>query len=100
MTTIAVIDDDHNVLTSVSTLFESEGYRTMTYADALTALDALKRSPPDLAILDIKMPRMDGMEALRRLRKGSDIPVILLTATEGEAAELVGFKTGADDCIR
>jgi two-component system, OmpR family, response regulator ChvI len=100
MPTIAVIDDDHDVLTSVSTLFESEGYRTITYADVLTALDALKRSPPDLAILDIKMPRMDGMEALRRLRKGSDIPVILLTVTEGEAAELVGFKMGADDCIR
>jgi two-component system, OmpR family, response regulator ChvI len=100
MPTIAVIDDDHNILTSVSILFENEGYRTLTYADGLTALDAFKRTPPDLAILDVKMPRMDGMEALRRLRKASDIPVILLTATEGEAAELVGFKMGADDFIR
>lgn len=100
MPTIAVIDDDHAVLTSVSVMFESEGYRTMTYADGFTALDAFKRSPPDLAILDIQMPRMNAMEALRALRKRSDIPVILLTATEGEAAELVGFKMGADDCIR
>ena len=99
MPTIAVIDDDHDVLTSVSTLFESEGYRTMTYADALTALDALKRSPPDLAILDIKMPRMDGMELLARLRKQSQMPVIFLTSKDDEVDEVLGLRMGADDYI-
>jgi len=100
MPTIAVIDDDNKILTSVSTMFESEGYRAVTYSDGRAALDAFRRKPPDLAILDIEMPRIDAMEALRRLRTGCDIPVILLTTTEAEAIELVGFKMGADDIIR
>jgi two-component system response regulator ChvI len=100
MPTIAVIDDDNNILTSVSNMFESEGYWAVTYSDGLAALDAFRRNPPDLAILDIEMPRIDAMEALRRLRTGCDIPVILLTTTEAEAVELVGFKMGADDIIR
>src|SRR5215468_11805272 len=80
MPTIALVDDDHNILTSVSIALEAEGYRTATYTDGSSALDAFKSSPPDLAILDIKMPRMDGMEMLRRLRQMSDVPVICLTS--------------------
>jgi len=66
MPTIALVDDDRNILTSVSIALEAEGYRIMTYTDGASALDGFKTSPPDLAILDIKMPRMDGMETLRR----------------------------------
>ena len=79
MPTIALVDDDRNILTSVSIALEAEGYRTMTYTDGASALEAFKSSSPDLAILDIKMPRMDGMEMLRRLRQISDVPVIFLT---------------------
>src|SRR5258708_9857645 len=78
MPTIALVDDDRNILTSVSIALEAEGYRIMTYTDGASALDGFKTSPPDLAILDIKMPRMDGMETLRRLRQKSDMPVIFL----------------------
>ncbi len=100
MPTIALVDDDHNILTSVSIALEAEGYRVMTYSDGFSALQAFKTSPPDLVILDIKMPRMDGMELLRRLREKSDKPVIFLTSKEREIDELCGFKIGADDFIR
>ena len=100
MPTIALVDDDRNILTSVSIALEAEGYRTMTYSDGASALDGFKTSPPDLAILDIKMPRMDGMELLRRLRQQSDMPVIFLTSKEEEIDELFGLKMGADDFIR
>src|SRR6266516_2165375 len=100
MPTIALVDDDRNILTSVSFALEAEGYRTMTYSDGASALDGFKTSPPDLAILDIKMPRMDGMEMLRRLRQKSDMPVIFLTSKEEEIDELFGLKMGADDFIR
>jgi len=100
MPTIALVDDDHNILTSISIGLEAEGYRIMTYTDGASALDGFKISPPDLAILDIKMPRMDGMETLRRLRQKSDMPVIFLTSKEEEIDELFGFKMGADDFIR
>ncbi len=100
MPTIALVDDDRNILTSVSIALEAEGYRTMTYSDGASALDGFKTSPPDLAILDIKMPRMDGMEMLRRLRQKSDMPVIFLTSKEEEIDELFGLKMGADDFIR
>jgi two-component system response regulator ChvI len=100
MPTIALVDDDRNILTSVSIALEAEGYRTMTYSDGTSALDGFKTSPPDLAILDIKMPRMDGMEMLRRLRQKSDMPVIFLTSKEEEIDELFGLKMGADDFIR
>ncbi len=100
MPTIALVDDDRNILTSVSIALEAEGYRTMTYSDGASALDGFKTSPPDLAILDIKMPRMDGMELLRRLRQKSDMPVIFLTSKEEEIDELFGLKMGADDFIR
>ena len=100
MPTVALVDDDRNILTSVSIALEAEGYRTMTYSDGASALDGFKTSPPDLAILDIKMPRMDGMELLRRLRQKSDMPVIFLTSKEEEIDELFGLKMGADDFIR
>ncbi len=100
MPTIALVDDDHNILTSVSIALEVEGYRVMTYSDGCSALQAFKTSPPDLAILDIKMPRMDGMELLRRLREKSDNPVIFLTSKEEEIDELCCLKFGADDFIR
>jgi len=100
MPTIALVDDDRNILTSVSMALEAEGYRIMTYTDGASALDGFKTSPPDLAILDIKMPRMDGMETLRRLRQKSDMPVIFLTSKDEEIDEMFGLKMGADDFIR
>src|SRR6202795_4032483 len=100
MPTIALVDDDRNILTSVSMALEAEGYRIMTYMDGLSALNGFESSPPDLAILDIKMPRMDGMETMRRLRRKSDVPVIFLTSKDEEIDELFGLKMGADDYIR
>jgi two-component system response regulator ChvI len=100
MPTIALVDDDRNILTSVSIALEAEGYRIMTYTDGASALEGFKTSPPDLAILDIKMPRMDGMELLRRLRQKNDTPVIFLTSKDEEIDELFGLKMGADDFIR
>lgn len=100
MPTIALVDDDRNILTSVSIALEAEGYRIQTYTDGASALDGLKQNPPDMAIFDIKMPRMDGMELLRRLRQKSDMPVIFLTSKDEEIDELFGLKMGADDFIR
>src|SRR5258708_19940443 len=88
MPTIALVDDDRNILTSVSIALEAEGYRIMTYTDGASALDGFRTSPPDLAILDIKMPRMDGMETLRRLRQKSDLPGIFLPSKDDENDEL------------
>jgi two-component system response regulator ChvI len=98
--TIALVDDDRNILASVSIALEAEGYRIQTYNDGATALEGLRTSPPDLAILDIKMPRMDGMELLRRLRQKTEMPVIFLTSKDEEIDELFGLKMGADDFIR
>ena len=100
MATIALVDDDRNILTSVSIALESEGYRVETYTDGASALEGLSARPPNLAILDIKMPRMDGMELLRRLRQKSDLPVIFLTSKDDEIDELFGLKMGADDFIK
>ena len=99
MQTIALVDDDRNILTSVSIALEAEGYKVETYTDGASALDGLLGRPPQLAIFDIKMPRMDGMELLRRLRQKSDIPVIFLTSKDEEIDELFGLKMGADDFI-
>ena len=99
MATIALVDDDRNILTSVSIALESEGYRVETYTDGASALDGLTAKRPDLAVFDIKMPRMDGMELLRRLRQKSDLPVIFLTSKDDEIDELFGLKMGADDFI-
>jgi two-component system response regulator ChvI len=98
--TIALVDDDRNILASVSIALEAEGYRIMTYTDGASALEGFKTSPPDLAILDIKMPRMDGMELLRRLREKFEMPVIFLTSKDEEIDELFGLKMGADDYVR
>jgi two-component system response regulator ChvI len=100
MATIALVDDDKNLLTSVSMLLEKEGYQVWTFSGGAAALAALSTKPPDLAILDIKMPGMDGMELLSRLRKSMDIPVIFLTSKDEEIDELMGLNAGADDYIR
>ncbi|MGN6514435.1 MAG: response regulator transcription factor [Rhizomicrobium sp.] len=100
MATIALVDDDKNILTSVSMLLEQEGYQVKTFSDGAAALTGLSASPPDLAILDIKMPRMDGLELLRRLRQTGDLPVIFLTSKDEEIDELMGLNAGADDYIR
>src|SRR5262245_19816175 len=100
MSTIALVDDDRNILTSVSLALEAEGHQIMTYSDGASALEGFKTRRPDLAILDIKMPRMDGMELLRRLPQNSDMPVIFLTSKDEEIDELFGLKLGADDYIR
>jgi two-component system, OmpR family, response regulator ChvI len=100
MATIALVDDDKNILASVTLLLEQEGYHVRAYADPAAALTALSTTPPDLAILDIKMPRMDGLELLRRLRQTADMPVIFLTSKDEEIDELMGLNAGADDYIR
>ena len=100
MTTIALVDDDRNILTSVSMALEAEGFEVRTYSDGASALTALSQVPPDLAVLDIKMPRMDGMELLRRIRQKSDMPVIFLTSKDEEIDEVLGLRMGADDYIR
>ena len=98
--TIVLVDDERNILTSLGIALEAEGYKVRTYSDGAAALEALSEEPADLAILDIKMPRMDGMETLRRLRQKSDMPVIFLTSKDEEIDELFGLKMGADDFIR
>ena len=97
--TIALVDDDRNILTSVSIALQAEGFVTRLYSDGETALKALIDNPPDIAILDIKMPRMDGLELLRRLREKSMVPVIFLTSKDDELDEALGLAMGADDYI-
>ncbi len=97
---IALVDDDRNILTSVSMALEAEGFKVRTYNDGAEALRGLTAQSPDLAVLDIKMPRMDGMELLQRLRKQSAIPVIFLTSKDDEVDELLGLRMGADDYIK
>jgi two-component system response regulator ChvI len=96
---IALVDDDRNILTSVSIALQTEGFVTRVYSDGETALKALVDNPPDLAIFDIKMPRMDGLELLRRLRERSTVPVIFLTSKDDELDEALGLAMGADDYI-
>ncbi len=98
--TIALVDDDRNILASVSIALEAEGFRVKTFTDGTEALRALQTQPVDLAVLDIKMPRMDGMELLQRLRKTSAIPVIFLTSKDDEVDEVLGLRMGADDYIK
>src|SRR5690606_14783071 len=97
--TIALVDDDRNILTSVSIGLQAEGYATRVYGDGATALKALLENPPDLAVFDIKMPRMDGLELLQKLRERSDVPVIFLTSKDEEPDEALGLALGADDYI-
>jgi two-component system response regulator ChvI len=96
---VALVDDDRNILTSVSIALQAEGFVTRVYSDGETALKALIENPPDLAVLDVKMPRMDGMELLRRLREKSELPVIFLTSKDEEIDEALGLAMGADDYI-
>jgi len=97
---IALVDDDRNILTSVAMNLEAEGFSVRTYTDGLEALHALSAQPADLAVLDIKMPRMDGMELLEKLRRQTDMPVIFLTSKDDEIDELMGLRMGADDYIK
>ncbi len=98
--TIALVDDDRNILTSVAMALEAEGFRVKSYGDGEAAWRGLMGGPTDLVVLDIKMPRLDGIELLTRLRRHSDTPVIILTSKDEEIDELLGFKVGADDYIR
>ncbi|HEU0098455.1 MAG TPA: response regulator transcription factor [Allosphingosinicella sp.] len=97
--TIALVDDDRNILTSVSIALQAEGFATRVYSDGEAALKALVDNPPDLAVLDVKMPKMDGMELLRRLREKSELPVIFLTSKDEEIDEALGLAMGADDYV-
>ena len=98
--TIALIDDDRNILTSLSIALEKEGFNIQTYLDGESALIGLSRTPPDLAVVDIKMPRMEGTELLTKLRKKTSLPVIFLTSKDEEVDELLGLKLGADDFVK
>ncbi len=98
--TIALVDDDRNILTSVSLALESEGFTVRSYSDPEEALRALTVQPPDLAVLDIKMPKLNGFELLQKLRRVCAIPVIFLTSKDGEEDEMLGLKLGADDYIK
>jgi two-component system response regulator ChvI len=97
--TIALVDDDKNILASVSIALEAEGFEVRTYKDGEEALQGLTHRPVDLAVLDIKMPRLDGMELLAKLRKTSALPVIFLTSKDDEVDEVLGLRMGADDYI-
>jgi two-component system response regulator ChvI len=96
---IALVDDDRNILTSVSIALQAEGFVTRVYTDPTVALKAMGENSPDLAVLDIKMPQMDGMELLRRIRESSPVPVIFLTSKDDELDEALGLAMGADDYI-
>lgn len=100
MRKIYLVDDDENILTSVSMFLENEGYKVECFHDGVSALEVLKSDPPDLAVFDIKMPRMDGLELLRRLRQTSNLPVIFLTSKDDEFDEAIGLNMGADDYIK
>jgi len=100
MSRIALVDDDRNILTSVSISLEAEGFEVDTYNDGQSALDAFNRRLPDMAVLDVKMPRMDGMELLQRLRLKTHMPVIFLTSKDDEIDEVLGLRLGADDYVK
>ena len=97
---IALVDDDRNLLASVSMLLEAEGFAVRCFTDGASALEGLGADPADLALLDVKMPRMDGMELLQRLRKRSDMPIVFLTSKDDEVDEVLGLRMGADDYIK
>ncbi|WP_339914320.1 response regulator transcription factor [uncultured Brevundimonas sp.] len=99
MANITLVDDDENIVASVSLALESHGHKITAFHDGVAGLEGLEASPPDLVILDVKMPRMDGMEVLRRLRQTSQVPVIMLTSKDEEIDEILGFNLGADDYI-
>ena len=102
MSRIALVDDDRNILTSVAMTMtlEAEGFEVETYNDGQAALDGFNKRMPELAVLDIKMPRMDGMDLLQRLRQKTSMPVIFLTSKDDEIDEVLGLRMGADDCVK
>ena len=100
MSRIALVDDDRNILTSVAMTLEAEGFEVETYNDGQSALEAFNRRMPDMAVLDIKMPRMDGMDLLQRMRQKTSIPVIFLTSKDDEIDEVLGLRMGADDYVK
>jgi two-component system response regulator ChvI len=100
MAKIALVDDDRNILTSVSMMLETEGFVVECHSDGQSALDAFGRRAPDLAVVDVKMPRMDGLDLLQRVREKSQLPVIMLTSKDDEVDEVLGLRVGADDYIR
>lgn len=100
MSRIALVDDDRNILTSVQITLEAEGFDVETYADGQQALEAFNKRMPELAVLDIKMPRMDGMDLLQRLRQKTTMPVIFLTSKDDEIDEVLGLRMGADDYVK
>ncbi len=100
MSRIALVDDDRNILTSVSMTLEAEGFEVETYSDGQQALDAFGRRMPDMAVFDIKMPRMDGMDLLSRVRQRTSMPVIFLTSKDHEIDEVLGLRMGADDYVK
>ena len=100
MAKIALVDDDENILTSVSMALEAEGHDVKTFEDGAKALEAVEAEPPDLVVSDIKMPTMDGMELLRRIRQSSDLPLIFLTSKDEEIDEVLGLTMGADDYVK
>lgn len=97
MATITLIDDDENIVASIAMTLQAHGHTVNHFHDGVSGLEGVEASPPDLVILDVKMPRMDGMEVLRRLRQHSEIPVIMLTSKDEEIDEVLGFNLGADD---
>ena len=99
MAKITLVDDDENIVASISLALESHGHTVKAFYDGATGLADLESDPPDLAILDVKMPRLDGMEVLKRLRQTSELPVIILTSKDEEIDEILGFNLGADDYI-
>lgn len=100
MSKIALVDDDRNILTSVAMTLEAEGFEVETYNDGQQALDAFNKKMPDMAVFDIKMPRMDGMDLLQRVRQKSKMPVIFLTSKDDEIDEVLGLRMGADDYVK
>nr|WP_319249025.1 response regulator transcription factor [uncultured Celeribacter sp.] len=100
MSRIALVDDDRNILTSVSMTLEAEGFEVETYNDGQSALDAFNKRLPDMAVFDIKMPRMDGMDLLQRVRQKTNMPVIFLTSKDDEIDEVLGLRMGADDYVK
>ena len=100
MARIALVDDDRNILTSVKMTLEGEGFEIDTYSDGQSALEAFYRKQPDIVVLDIKMPRMDGMDLLQKMRPKISSPVIFLTSKDDEIDEVLGLRMGADDYIK
>ncbi len=100
MTMIACVDDDRNILTSLQILLETEGFEVEVFTDPVAALQSFQNRPPDLAVLDIKMPRLNGLDMFRRIRQTSDLPLIFLTSKDEEVDEEIGLRLGADDYIK